>query len=278
MSDPLIRDISDTARWMAVYRARESERSDAVFRDPFARALAGERGEQIAKAAGFGDEHAWSFLARTYLFDRFVAKQIKQGADLVVNLAAGLDTRPYRMELPPTLRWVEVDLPDILDYKEEILGDARPVCEVERVRLDLTNPDARRGLFNRLGARASNVLVICEGLIIYLMPEEVGALAQDLAAPPSFHRWVVDLVSPGLLVMLKERMGKVVQDAGAPFLFGPPEGPPFFERYGWKPVEVRSMLKTAGKLERLPLMLRMFAMLPDSSGAQGSHPWAGVCL
>jgi methyltransferase (TIGR00027 family) len=249
-----------------------------VFRDPFARALAGERGEQIATAAGFGDEHAWSFLARTYLFDRFVAKQVKQGADLVVNLAAGLDTRPYRMELPPTLRWVEVDLPDILDYKEEILGDATPVCEVERVRLDLTNPDARRGLFNRLGARASNVLVISEGLIIYLMAAEVAALAQDLAAPSSFHHWVVDIVSPGLLVMLKERMGKVVQDAGAPFLFGPPEGPPFFEPYGWRPVEVRSMLKTAGKLERLPLMLRMFAMLPDSSGAQGSQPWAGVCL
>jgi methyltransferase (TIGR00027 family) len=278
MTDPLIRDISDTARWMAVYRARETERPDAVFRDPFARALAGERGEQIAKAAGFGEENAWSFLARTYLFDRFVTKQVKQGVDLVVNLAAGLDTRPYRMELPPSLRWVEVDLPDILDYKEEILGDAKPVCEVERVRLDLTNPDARRGLFNRLGRSAQHVLVISEGLVIYLMPAEVGALAQDLAAPPSFHHWVVDIVSPGLLAMVKDRMGKAVQEAGAPFLFGPPEGPPFFEPYGWTPVDVRSMLKTASKLERLPFMLRMYSMLPDSSGAQGSQPWAGVCL
>ena len=278
MTDPLIRDISDTARWMAVYRARETERPDAVFRDPFARALAGERGEQIAKAAGFGEENAWSFLARTYLFDRFVTKQVKQGTDLVVNLAAGLDTRPYRMELPPALRWVEVDLPDILDYKEEILGDATPVCELERVRLDLTNPDARRGLFNRLGRSAQNVLVISEGLVIYLMPAEVGALARDLAAPPSFHHWVVDIVSPGLLAMVKDRMGKAVQEAGAPFLFGPPEGPPFFEPYGWTPVDVRSMLKTAAKLERLPFMLRMFAMLPASTGAQGSQPWAGVCL
>ncbi|HEV2985696.1 MAG TPA: SAM-dependent methyltransferase [Vicinamibacterales bacterium] len=276
--DPLIRDISDTARWMAVYRARETERPDAVFRDPFARALAGERGEQIANAAVFGEENSWSFLARTYLFDRIVTRQVKQGADLVVNLAAGLDTRPYRMEMPPTLRWVEVDLPDILDYKEEILGDAKPVCEVERVRLDLANPDARRGLFDRLGRSAQNVLVISEGLIIYLMPAEVGALAQDLAAPPTFRHWVVDIVSPGLLAMVKDRMGKAMQQAGAPFLFGPPEGPPFFEPYGWKPVDVRSMLKTAAKLERLPFMLRMFAMLPESSGAQGSQPWSGVCL
>ena len=51
------------------------------------------------------------------------------------------------MELPASLRWVEVDLPDILDYKEAILGDAKPVCALERVRLDLSNEDGRRGLF-----------------------------------------------------------------------------------------------------------------------------------
>ena len=71
--DPLIRDISDTARWMAVYRARETRRPDAVFRDPFAKALAGERGEQIAKSIGFGEENDWPFVARTYLFDRVIA-------------------------------------------------------------------------------------------------------------------------------------------------------------------------------------------------------------
>ncbi len=49
MTDPAIQHISDTARWAAVYRARESERQNALFRDPFARRLAGERGEQIAK-------------------------------------------------------------------------------------------------------------------------------------------------------------------------------------------------------------------------------------
>src|SRR5881392_979944 len=119
MSEPesRIRNISDTARWVAVYRARETERPDAMFRDPFARALAGERGEQIAQAQSV-DDIAWSFVARTYLFDRFVTRLVQHGVDLVVNLAAGLDTRPYRMELPAALRWVEVDLPEILDYKE----------------------------------------------------------------------------------------------------------------------------------------------------------------
>jgi methyltransferase (TIGR00027 family) len=279
MSDePLIRDVSDTARWVAVYRARESEREDAAFRDPFARALAGERGERIASSLKFTEENSWSFIARTYLFDRFVTRLVAHGADMVVNLAAGLDTRPYRMELPASLRWVEVDLPDILDYKEEILADAKPVCELERVRLDLSNEDGRRGLFAELGRRAKHVVVISEGLVIYLMPDAVGALARDLAMPPSFQHWALDLTSPGLLEMMKQSAGSAMNDAGAPFLFAPAEGPPFFTAHGWQPVEVRSLLKTAAKLGRLPLAMRMFAMLPESDGAQGSRPWSAVCL
>src|SRR5919109_3685118 len=171
--EPLIRDISDTARWVAVYRARETERPDAAFRDPFARRLAGERGEEIARALPMAEEAAWSFIARTHLFDRFVLRAVEGGADLVVNLAAGLDARPYRMALPPSLRWVEVDLPEILDYKEQVLRGAKPVCALERVRLDLSNHDARRGLFARLGREATNVLAVSEGLLIYLMRDEV---------------------------------------------------------------------------------------------------------
>ncbi len=281
MNEPLIRDISDTARWVAVYRARETARSDAVFRDPYARALAGERGEQIAAALPFGDKNAWSFVARTYLFDRFIAKEVARGVDLVVNLAAGLDARPYRMELPPALKWVEVDLPEILDYKEAVLSGAKPACAVERVRLDLSNHDARRGLFSSLG-RASTagtrVLVIAEGLLIYLMRDEVGALARDLAEPPGFQRWIADVVSPGLLKMLDEEMGDLVRQAGAPYLFAPPEGPSFFAPYGWRPIQVRSLLKTAGQLQRLPPFMRLLSFLPESSGRQGSRPWAGVCL
>ena len=278
MDGPLIRDISDTARWVAVYRARETDRPDAVFRDPFARALAGERGEQIAKSIAFSEQNAWSFVARTYLFDRYITRLVRGGADLVVNLAAGLDARPYRMELPPALKWVEVDLPEILDYKEQVLAGATPVCALERVRLDLSNHDARRGLFARLGREAAKIVVVTEGLLIYLMPDEVCALGRDLAAPPGIGHWIVDMTSPGLVKMMEERTGDALKQAGAPFLFAPTEGPAFFTACGWTPAEVGSLLKTASKLHRLPLFLRMMAMLPESSGPQGSRPWSAVCV
>jgi methyltransferase (TIGR00027 family) len=154
MPEPSIRHISDTARWAAIYRARETERDDALFRDPFAWRLAGKRGEEIARSTPFHEKHSWSWVTRTYLFDSIISRQVAQGADMVVNLAAGLDTRPYRMELPASLKWVEVDLPEILDYKEEALEAEKTACLLERVRLDLSDREERGTLLARLAARA----------------------------------------------------------------------------------------------------------------------------
>ena len=279
-AEPLIRNISDTALWVAVYRARETERPDALFRDPYARKLAGERGEQIASSMQSNKASPeWPYVARTVRFDQIIVDHIKQGGDMVINLAAGLDTRPYWMELPPGLRWVEVDLPAMIDYKEEILRGERPHCVLERVRLDLADVAGRQSLFRRLGSEAKSALVVTEGLLVYLTRDEVMALGRDLAAQPSFRSWAIDLCSPGLLKMLQKNLGSALDPAGSPLKFGPVEGPDFFTVSGWKAVEVYSMLKTAAKIKRLPFgFLRLLALLPDGDGRrQGSRPWGGVC-
>lgn len=279
MPESLIRNISDTARWAAVYRARETERSDALFRDPFARRLAGERGEEIANTIKFSTQNTWSWIARTYLFDNFLLDQLRQGCDMVINLAAGLDSRPYRMDLPSSLRWIEVDLPEILDYKQEVLATEAPTCRLERIALDLSSVAARRELFGQLGRRSENVLIMSEGLLVYFTPEEAGAFAADLKAAASFHRWILDLASPGLLQLLRKKMAKDM-GAAAVLKFGPAEGPEFFRPYGWNRLEVRSLLKTAGRLKRLPLFLKLVAPMtpevPDPKHPQRS--WGGVCV
>ena len=95
--EPAVRNISDTARWAAYFRAEETKRADALFRDPYAERLAGARGTEIANTLPEGNKHEWAWVARTYLFDQFIERLIGEGTDLVVNLAAGLDARPYRM-------------------------------------------------------------------------------------------------------------------------------------------------------------------------------------
>jgi methyltransferase (TIGR00027 family) len=277
-TEPLVRNISDTALLAAIYRARETERPDALFRDPFARRLAGERGDQIAKSMPFGEKGTWAWVARTCAYDQFIAQQIAQGADMVVNLAAGLDARPYRMALPASLRWIEVDLPGILDYKEEILRGEKPVCALERVRLDLADVAARRQLLAELGRSARNALIITEGLLIYFSREEVAALATDLASVPAFRHWILDIASPGLLKMLQKGMGQQIREGNAELRFAPEEGPGFFAPCGWTPADVRSMLKTGARLKRLNPWMRLLSLLPESNGKQGSRPWSAVCL
>ena len=56
-----------------------------------------------------------------------------------------------------------------------------PVCQVERVRLDLSDVRARRDLFSELGRRTNRALVVSEGLLVYLDEKEVTSLGQDLA-------------------------------------------------------------------------------------------------
>jgi methyltransferase (TIGR00027 family) len=274
----VVRNISDTARWAAVFRARETERPDALFRDPFAERLAGKMGVEIANTLPAGNSHAWAWVARTYLFDEFIAQELAQGTDMVVNLAAGLDARPYRMALPASLQWIEVDLPEILAYKEGILANEKPSCALQRVRLDLSDGIARRMLFADLNRRANKILVLTEGLIIYLGADEAAALAKDLAAGSHFERWILDLQSPGLLRMMQRTTGKQLSKVGAPFRFAPAEGPAFFTPLGWETLEVKSLLKTATRFKRPPFFLRLLGRLPETKGPAGNRPWSAVCL
>jgi methyltransferase (TIGR00027 family) len=274
----VVRNISDTARWAAVFRARETERPDALFRDPFAERLAGKMGVEIANTLPAGNSHAWAWVARTYLFDEFIAQELAQGTDMVVNLAAGLDARPYRMALPASLQWIEVDLPEILAYKEGILANEKPSCALQRVRLDLSDGIARQMLFADLNRRANKILVLTEGLIIYLGADEAAALAKDLAAGSHFERWILDLHSPGLLRMMQRTTGKQLSKVGAPFRFAPAEGPAFFTPLGWETLEVKSLLKTATRFKRPPFFLRLLGRLPETKGPAGNRPWSAVCL
>lgn len=278
MTDQQIRNISDTAQWVAIYRAVETERPDALFNDPFARKLAGERGQQIYDSAPKRSSPDWAFAMRTYLVDRYIQQEVDSGVDMVINLAAGLDTRPYRMKLPSTLQWIDVDLTEMIDYKQRMLAGEKPVCRLEHIRLDLADIAARNKLFAQLGARAKKAMIVTEGLIIYLTREQVEQLAEDLSKVPTIRRWVTDLANPVILKMITKNMGQRLADAGAPLHFAPVEGPKFFESHGWRVISFESYLHNAARLRRVNLILRFFAKISDPKKYVANRPWSAAVL
>ena len=245
--------ISDTARWVAVYRAMESERPDAIFRDPYARRLAGPVGEAIVGSVRQGRSIAWAMIVRTAVLDEIIVRVVReQGATIVLNLAAGLDTRPYRLPLPPTLRWIEVDLPPLLAEKAAVLAGEQPRCALERVPLDLADARARGALLTRVAGEAGDtgrILVVTEGLLVYLPREAVTALATELRAQVAIRWWLLDMASRGVLKMMQKqwqpRLG-----GGARMQFAPEDGEGFFEALGWRVAEFRLSLEEAHRLHR----------------------------
>jgi methyltransferase (TIGR00027 family) len=257
--------VSDTALWVAACRAIETERPDALFRDPLAARLAGERGREIARSMRDAKATMWSVAIRTVVVDGFLRAAIAGGVDAIVNLGAGLDTRPYRMELPSSLRWIEVDYPDLIDTKEDLLRDETPWCQLERVGLDLADRKGRSALFERIGSDGGRVLVLTEGVIPYLSLDQAAELAADLRARPSFALWVTDYFSPTLLRTLRKRRSL----ADAPFRFDPPDWEGFFAERGWRLREMRYLGEESVRLHRrvpMPLFLELIRPFIPSSG------------
>ncbi len=254
-----INQVSDTAFLAAAYRAVETTRPDAIFYDPFAAKLAGDRGKRIIDSLPkqvFVE--GWSVVIRTRIIDDFIQGAIVEGVDTILNLGAGLDTRPYRMKLPESLRWIEVDYPHIIELKETCLSGETVRCRLEQVGLDLADVAARRLLFDEVAAKSKKALVLTEAVTPYLTEDMVASLGTDLGAHASIGYWVVDYFSPASYKH-RRRSGMSKSMENAPFLFEPKDYFDFFFRIGWRPKVIRYFATEAERLRRpapFPLFTR----------------------
>jgi methyltransferase (TIGR00027 family) len=261
MNDEKIQHVSDTAFWVATYRALETEREDALFRDPAAALLTGERGQRLARSMRATAKYSsWSVIIRTVLIDELLLQLIREGCTTVINLGAGLDTRPYRLDLPPEIRWVEVDFPDVIALKEERLRDQAPRCRLERIAADLSDASARRALLARLASGGQRAVVLTEGVIPYLTEELVTELARDLSSHPAFRYWIGEYYAPELYprfqaASFRKKLG------GAPFRFYPKDWFSVFEACGWRRREMRYLYDVGEKVGRRFPLPGPFALL-----------------
>src|SRR5262249_6350835 len=164
------------------------------------------RGEAILDQVPSGRAMGWTMVVRTCLIDEILTRLMRDpGLGVVLDLAAGLDARPWRMDLPSQLSWVDVDLPGMLAHKGSVLAGEKTSCRYEAEAIDLRDRAARRERLPKLCEGRSPGLVLTEGLLIYLTREQVGELADDLHAIPEVRWWLTDIASPMLLQWASRR-------------------------------------------------------------------------
>lgn len=233
-----ITHVSDTAFLVARYRANESARPDALFNDPFAAKLAGTKGRAVADALITRSMTGWSVSIRTVVIDDLIRDAIANGADTILNLGTGLDARPYRLDLPKDLGWIEADYPDVIAYKTEILGADKPRCRLERVSVDLADATQRRALLDDVQGRSRKLVVLTEGVVPYLDQTQVADLADDLRVMQTSVSWIVDYFAPEVHAY-RRKSGVTEQMSQAPFKFQPDDYFGFFAKHGWRTQLVR---------------------------------------
>ena len=244
-----ITHVSDTAFWVARFRAVESKRKDALFKDPFAEILTAKKGQEIVEHVSGAHYVAWTIVMRTKVIDEMIESLIAEGVDTIINLGAGLDTRPYRLKLPQTLRWIEVDYPHLMAFKEETLKNEKPICQLERISLDLANREERQKLFSQINSQTTKAVILTEGVIPYLTEEQVSAIAIDLHSQSNFRFWIAEYHSPMMYKNLRN-VKKKREMENAPFQFFPEQWLPFFNRLSWKEKNIRYLVEDAEKWGR----------------------------
>lgn len=274
MTSP-IQHVSDTAHWVAHYRAQETSRPDALFQDPLAARLSAGLGASIAASVPRAVMTSWQVVMRTVIIDRFILELVGAGADAVVNLGAGLDTRPYRLALPSSLTWIEADFAPVVAFKEGVLAGETPRCVVERVAVDLADAAARGAWLAGIAARFKKVVVLTEGVVPYLSVEDAGALADALLGTPCITHWVTDYLSAqAMKYRARSDIGRKTQNA--PFRFTPPDWLEFYAQHGWKLHEMRYLATEGRKLGRPfpapPLMKAVTAMISMFQPREGVRP------
>ncbi|HEV2245274.1 MAG TPA: SAM-dependent methyltransferase [Terriglobia bacterium] len=199
-SEDKIEHVSDTALMVAACRAMETAEPEGFIRDPFADRLAGERGMAIARGMPILEWMRFGVGIRAKFIDEILMDTLREGQiKIVLNLGSGLDTRPWRLELPSTLRWVEADFPAMMEYKREKLADARPNCRLEQVPADLSDARQRQKVFETVGAEEA--LMITEGLLMYLPRAGILELAARAPQASGLRHWLLDVVSEEMLRM-----------------------------------------------------------------------------
>jgi methyltransferase (TIGR00027 family) len=174
--------VGRTALGMACVRADEDRRPDRLFSDPYAQAFVAAAPDALPSGgvAGNGDPMAGvvhAAVVRTRFFDDFLMDACVSGCRQVVLVAAGLDTRAFRLSWPAGVSLFEMDLPAVLAFKEQVLTNTGVVPRCHRVAVAVDLREDWPSQLVTAGFQPETPTVwLLEGLLVYLTADEATTL------------------------------------------------------------------------------------------------------
>ncbi len=199
----LASSVGTTANMVAGARALDTAEPDALINDPFAaplvravgidfftRLVDGQLPDGASDHAALVQRMTASLAVRTRFFDEFFDEATEDetgpthaGPRQAVILAAGLDSRAYRLTWPAGSTVYEVDQPQVIDFKTATMSalGAEPTTQRRTVSVDLRDdwPNALRANgFDETRPAAWSA----EGLLMYLPPEAQDRLFDNITA------------------------------------------------------------------------------------------------
>ncbi|MGB8212195.1 MAG: SAM-dependent methyltransferase [Anaerolineales bacterium] len=212
--------LGSTARWTAAARAIETAREDHLFDDPWAAALAGADG--TVWAANRSPDSLAPMVLRIRFFDDFLQRITKKNAvRQVVLMAAGLDTRAFRLDWPDGTQIFELDQPGVLQEKEQILhsAGAKPACTRHAIQVDLTGP--WKELLFKAGLEPEKPAIwLLEGFLFYIPNESITRLLNEINSLSAPGSWLgFDIINSITLTSPYTRQWVEMQaQSGAPWI------------------------------------------------------------
>lgn len=247
--------VSRTAQWTAAARALETEREDRLFADPYARTVADEIGFELLERYAGGGTVPFLAIRTTYL-DRAIVKAVEErGIRQVVFLAAGMDTRFFRLPWPDGVTVYELDRPALLEAKAAMLADEPQPAGRTRITVPVDLTQDWTGALKEAGWKSEEpVLWVVEGLLFFLPEQAVRSLIGTLsahAAPGSVL--LGDVISRAALENpLARSFMKALEEDGNPWLFGTEEPEALLDDCGWSVLEVRQPGEPGAHFDRWP--------------------------
>jgi len=236
----------------AANRALETERTEALYRDPFARALTGDVGMALFQemrplwGTASGSLPAMQpqpYLSiRTRFFDDALQKAVRTASlTQVVVLGAGMDARALRLAWPAPLAWFEVDTEEVLGRKERVLRRLPPShCARRAVCADLAGDWLTPLLAAGFDANRPAAFLI-EGVLLHLAAESVTNVLRVLRNAARRGSWIgLDVMSSMTVAspLMSAHLKRMAELGWPAWLFSSNEPEALMASHGWSATSV----------------------------------------